>query len=66
MQTGSKIHFFLHHSPFTICISSRKLDLSCLDLYACIVRTDLNGNKGDGGAITVHFTSPYQLLASRL
>ena len=64
MPAGSTIHFSLHHSPFIICISSRKLDLSCLHLYTCIVRIDLNGNKGDGGAIIVHLTSLYQLLAT--
>jgi len=63
---GSTIHFYLHHGPFTICISSRKLDLRCLDLYTCIVRTNLNGNKEDDGVIIVHLTSLYQLLAAGL
>jgi len=35
-------------------------------MYECIVRIDLIGNKEDGGAITVHLTSFYQLLASGL
>ena len=62
MQAGSTVHLSLHHNSFKICISSRKIDLSCLGLYPFIFRTDLNGSKEDDGVIIVHFTSIYQLL----
>jgi hypothetical protein len=35
-------------------------------MYACIVRTDFNGNKEGGGTIIVHLTSLYKLLAAGL
>ena len=58
MQAGSTVHLSLHHNSFKICISSRKIDLSCLGLYPFIFRTDLNGSKEDDGVIIVHF-SPF-------
>jgi hypothetical protein len=59
MQAGSAIHFSLRYNSFLICISSRKLDLGCLNLYAFVLRTEHNGNEEDVGVIIIKFTTIY-------